>query len=88
MAKSGHSHNAFCPTRAPKWLVSGAADGFQALVYHLNVRDSAVCGRGRGWFGQQRPDSPEVACRRVFFASRFSANPCAETATKPTLPPS
>ena len=48
MAKSGHSHNDFRTVRGPKWLVSGVAGGFQALIYHLNVPDSAVCGRGRG----------------------------------------
>ena len=66
MAQSGHSHNAFRTARAPKWLVSGAADGSQAIIYHLNVPDPAVCGRGRGWFGQQRPDSPEVPARESF----------------------
>ena len=37
MAKWRHLHNDFCPTRAPKRLVSGAAGRFQPLTQHLNV---------------------------------------------------
>ena len=37
MARYGHLHNDFCPTRAPKRLVSGAASRFQALTQYLNV---------------------------------------------------
>ena len=48
MAKSGHLHNDFCPTRAPKRLVSWAAGRFQALTQHINVLPRHVSGSGSG----------------------------------------
>ena len=48
MAKSGHLHNDFCPFRAPKRLVSGAAGRFQGLTQHLNVLPRHANGSGSG----------------------------------------